>query len=270
MDPRKPLILLADANPSVRKQLAQPLRNEDFEVMEAPNGRDALELAERFHPEVLVLDRATPLIDGYMVCRYVKGDPQTRRLKVILMTNSGSDIPQALRAGADECVPKPVDPAELARKVRRLLTAIPPEQDGTHQRTEQRRPIKGATVSWGSRIGSRYEIMFKEPIIDLSMRGFAFEHRRCDVCTGYEKGTIHPNCPFASYARHLPKTEPLKFVLRLADKRVFEVLGKVVHVFQSPASPQTEKVGVLITEISREAAQILREFLESRPPQPVS
>jgi CheY-like chemotaxis protein len=267
MDPRKPLVLIADSDPSVRRQVTSALQTASIEVVEARNGRDALEMADRFHPELILLDVTTPLIDGYKVCQYIKSDPQTRWSKVVLISSQASDLRGAIEAGADECLAKPIDKGDVVLKVQKLLkspcpsTAVAPDP---HARRELRKPVEASTVTWGSRIGGKYEVMFKERVIDLSSKGLAFEHVRCDVCTGYEKDTVHPNCPFASYARCFHSTEPLSFVITLPSRKVIEVMGKVAHIYQPEDTPRTEKVGVVFTEISREASKAIREFLDQK------
>lgn len=266
MDPRKPLVLVADSDPTVRRQISTSLQAASIEVVEARNGRDALEMAERFHPELVMLDATTPLIDGYKVCQYLKGDPQTRSCKVILISSKASDLKAAVQAGADDCLAKPIDKQDVVEKVRKLLEAPSSAalDNDPNARREIRKPVQASTVSWGSRVGGKYEVMFKERVIDLSSKGLAFEHVRCDVCTGYEKDTVHPNCPFASYARCFHRTEPLSFVITLPNRKVIEVTGKVAHIFQPEETPRTEKIGVVFTEVSKEAAQAIRQFLDHK------
>jgi CheY-like chemotaxis protein len=265
MDPRKPLVLIADSDPTIRRQVSTSLQAASIEVVEARNGRDALEMAERFHPELVMLDANTPLIDGYKVCQYIKGDPQTRACKVILISSKASDLKAAVQAGADDCLAKPIDKQDVVEKVKKLLAAPSPSVNEDHSaRREIRKAVQASTVSWGSRVGGKYEVMFKERVIDLSSKGLAFEHVRCDVCTGYEKDTVHPNCPFASYARCFHNTESLAFVITLPNRKVIEVMGKVAHIFQPEDAPRTEKVGVVFTEVSKEAAQAIRQFLDHK------
>jgi CheY-like chemotaxis protein len=266
MDPRKPLVLVADADPTIRRQVSTCLQAAAIEVVEARNGRDALEMAERFHPELVLLDVYTPLIDGYKVCQYIKGDPQTRSCKVVLISSQSGDLKAAVQAGADECLAKPIDKQDVVEKVKKLLAAPAPQTVTTtdNSRRELRKPLQASTVSWGSRVGGKYEVMFKERIIDLSSKGLAFEHIRCDVCTGYEKDTVHPNCPFASYARCFHGTEALQFVITLPNKKVIEVMGKVAHIFQPEETPKTEKVGVVFTDVSKEASKAIRQFLDAQ------
>ncbi|HLG42268.1 MAG TPA: response regulator, partial [Planctomycetota bacterium] len=72
----KPLVLVVDQDTNIRRGLMTLLQAAQYEVVEAKNGREALDLTSRFRPDLLLIDGATPLIDGFKVCQYIKADPQ--------------------------------------------------------------------------------------------------------------------------------------------------------------------------------------------------
>lgn len=266
MDPTKPLVLVADADAGIRRGLAAQLVAAQYEVVEARNGREALDLASRFRPDLVLIDGQAPLIDGFKVCQYIKSDPQISSSRVVVFTGSEHEIRSAVEAGADDCLAKPVTKTDVVAKSRKVLggTRSSAAPDGSNLRRELRRPVSSATVSWGAKNNGRFEITFKERVIDISPRGLSFEHVRCEVCTGYEKDTVHPQCPLFPFSRRLDHSgEDLSFVVHLPDNRVIQVAGRVTHVFQPPDWPRTEKIGVAFTQVSKEAAKAIRDFLQA-------
>jgi putative two-component system response regulator len=120
---QKMRILVADGNATIRKLLRHSLATEDFEIIEAGDGTQAMELAmERPEPHAILIDARLGGIDGLEVCRRLKSDMQYRTIPVIIMTTSGSneDISEAVGAGADEFLSKPVNRAELTVRIRSI------------------------------------------------------------------------------------------------------------------------------------------------------
>ena len=259
----KPLVLVVDQDTNIRRGLMTLLQAAQYEVVEAKNGREALDLTSRFRPDLLLIDGATPLIDGFKVCQYIKADPQIRSSKVVVFTGNDQDIKSAVSSGADDCLAKPVAKADVVGKVRKVLggSRAAAAPDGSNLRRELRRPVSMANVSWGAKNNGKFEITFKERVVDISLRGMSFEHVRCDVCTGYEKDTVHPQCPLFPNSKRVNGEHDLSFVVHLPDNKVIEVSGRIAHVFQPPDWPRTEKIGVVFTQVSKEAAKAIREFL---------
>jgi DNA-binding NarL/FixJ family response regulator len=114
-------ILLADDHSIVRQGLRAILEREGFEVVgEAADGREALQLCERFHPEVAVLDVTMPLLNGIDAAQEIKrSHPRT---KVVLLTMHTEDnfVLQSLRAGVNGFVLKQRSAEELVRAIREV------------------------------------------------------------------------------------------------------------------------------------------------------
>ncbi len=111
-------ILIVDDDRSIRELLMALLRR-DHELTEADCGEAALELAEEFAPDLVLLDIMMPGIDGYETCRRLKSQPSGGRMQVIMVSGKSSREEQlrAYEVGADDYIVKPFDPLELRSRV---------------------------------------------------------------------------------------------------------------------------------------------------------
>ena len=98
-------------------------KKEGFETLEARDGREAVEIAQREVPDIIVLDVTLPVFDGIEVCRRLRADERLRNVPVLMLTARGeeTDVVLGLSIGADDYVVKPARPRELAARVRALL-----------------------------------------------------------------------------------------------------------------------------------------------------
>jgi len=113
-------VLVVDDEPMVREVLAQYLVADGFEVVESPDGEDAIEKITELAPRLVLLDLMLPKRNGLEVLRFIR---QTSELPVILVTARGeeSDRVQGLEAGADDYVVKPFSAREVVARVRTVL-----------------------------------------------------------------------------------------------------------------------------------------------------
>lgn len=128
-------VLIVDGSETIRMLLADALRKQNLEVIEAGDGRQASRLVT-MKPKVdaILMDAQLASVDGFEVCRWLKNDVELSSIPVILMTNLGSneEIENAISVGADEVLGKPFSLAELRIRVLSLLQ---------HHRERERRGV---------------------------------------------------------------------------------------------------------------------------------
>ncbi|MEQ1865320.1 MAG: response regulator, partial [Micropepsaceae bacterium] len=113
-------VLVVDDIPANVKLLEAKLGAEYFDVVTAGSGLDALAALEKDKPDIILLDVMMPGMDGFEVCRRVKGNPTTAHIPVVMVTalDQVSDRVQGLEAGADDFLTKPVNDVALFARVR--------------------------------------------------------------------------------------------------------------------------------------------------------
>ncbi|HTT24146.1 MAG TPA: response regulator [Candidatus Sulfotelmatobacter sp.] len=112
-------ILLADDNLSSRELMREILETSGHLILEAVNGRDALDLIQEKEPELVFLDLQMPVLDGFSVIRELRNDARFRRLPVIAVTASAmlGDRERAIAAGFDSYIAKPINLGDVRKQV---------------------------------------------------------------------------------------------------------------------------------------------------------
>ena len=118
-----PKILIADDEPHMRRIIELSLRKAGCEVLVARDGREAVEVAARELPALVVLDVSMPGVDGFMALRQLKASPATAAIPVIVLTSRGHAVAreEAATSGAALYVTKPFSPSALAAEVLRMV-----------------------------------------------------------------------------------------------------------------------------------------------------
>ncbi|WP_020653975.1 response regulator [Massilia niastensis] len=122
---KKCTVLIVDDIPTNIEVLAGVLKD-DYTIKVAISGRKALEIADAFHLDLILLDIMMPVMDGFEVCRQLKANPKTAHIPIIFLSarDGSEDVVAGLRLGAVDYVSKPADPVILkARLSAHLLLA---------------------------------------------------------------------------------------------------------------------------------------------------
>jgi two-component system cell cycle response regulator len=117
-------ILVVDDLEANRRLLEAKLGADYYEVLTAQRGEEAVQLAKREKPDLILMDVMMPGgIDGYEACRRLKAMPETRHIPVVILTtlDDRDNKLRGLQAGAEEFLPKPFDDVQLMARVKSLL-----------------------------------------------------------------------------------------------------------------------------------------------------
>ena len=128
-------VLVAEDYPDTRRTLCLLLKSWGYDVRDAENGLEALRLADKFSPEVAILDLAMPGLDGYEVARRFRESTRADRPLLIALTayTDRAHVAAALEAGFDHYLAKPCSPSQIDFLLRSFSRAGPrslPEQGG--------------------------------------------------------------------------------------------------------------------------------------------
>jgi two-component system, cell cycle response regulator len=112
-------LLIVEDSPTMRRVMRRFLEPDGYVILEAGDGEEALRIAERERPDVILLDRQIPLVDGYGVLASLQTDPDLREVPVVLVTSHGEpeDVADGLRRGAHDYLRKPFEQPELVARV---------------------------------------------------------------------------------------------------------------------------------------------------------
>lgn len=116
-------ILVIEDEDDILELVSFHLRKEGYDVLGLTNGEDGFRLARVSPPDLVVLDRMLPGMDGLEVCRLLKQETATRQVPIVMLTakSEESDIVTGLELGADDYITKPFSPKVLLARVRAVL-----------------------------------------------------------------------------------------------------------------------------------------------------
>lgn len=124
----KQKILIVDDDMHIAELVSLYVEKEGFETKEVYDGREAIQVASAFQPDLILLDLMLPGMDGYQVCAEIR---KTSRVPVIMLTAKGETFDKVLglELGADDYIVKPFDPKELVARVKAVLRRYEPQQE---------------------------------------------------------------------------------------------------------------------------------------------
>ena len=116
-------ILIVDDEQDILGLVEFHLQQQGYETLKATSGETALKLARNEKPDLIVLDLMLPGMSGLDVCKYLKSEPATENIPVIMLTAKGeeADIVQGLEMGADDYVTKPFSPKILMARLNSVI-----------------------------------------------------------------------------------------------------------------------------------------------------
>lgn len=116
----KAIVLVVDDSPDALSLINDALEEADMDVLVALEGRQALTIAGRIRPDIILLDAIMPNMDGFETCRALKADPSLATIPVIFMTGltDTADIVKGLEAGGVDYLTKPINPHELIARMK--------------------------------------------------------------------------------------------------------------------------------------------------------
>jgi len=123
MNGKKKKILFIEDEPDQIMMISLRLKKNGYDVVSSMDGETGLQMAVKEKPDLALVDVLMPGMDGFEVCRRLRKDPATKHIPIISTTAAGMDDVerQCIAAGADDCVRKPYDSADLLMKINRLL-----------------------------------------------------------------------------------------------------------------------------------------------------
>lgn len=116
-------VMVVDDEPAICANLQALLETRGYRVISASDGREAVDLAREEKPDLMLLDVKLPLLDGLEVCRLLKEEKATRKIRIVMLTamDTLGDVDKAVTCGADDYLTKPVDTERLLEKVKQHL-----------------------------------------------------------------------------------------------------------------------------------------------------
>ncbi|MGB3205595.1 MAG: response regulator, partial [Crinalium sp.] len=138
---QQPLILVIDDDLVMRFQLRQAMENEGYQIIEAADGKEGLEMFTRFAPDIVLLDGKMPVMDGFTCCSLLQTIPGGLTTPILMITglDDQASVDQAFAVGATDYITKPIHWAVLRQRVKRLLdqSQLTKEKERLYQQLEQ-------------------------------------------------------------------------------------------------------------------------------------
>jgi DNA-binding response OmpR family regulator len=167
---RAPRILLVEDDATVADVVVRYLVREGMEVRHAADGADALVVADQMRPDLVVLDRMLPGLDGLEVCRRLRRDGGGPAIVMLTALGEEADRIAGLEVGADDYVTKPFSPRELVLRVQAVLRRSGP---GVESRTITSGEI---TVDLAARRASRAGVPLALTVREFDLLAFLIAH----------------------------------------------------------------------------------------------
>jgi twitching motility two-component system response regulator PilH len=116
-------VLVVDDSQAVRQLISELLQKGGLTVIEAINGVDAKAKIQTSIPDLVITDLIMPEMNGYELCRWIKSDPTTQKLPVLICSTKDQEFDRywGMKQGADAYITKPFQAGEMLKTVKQLL-----------------------------------------------------------------------------------------------------------------------------------------------------
>ncbi|MDX2097359.1 MAG: response regulator [Leptolyngbyaceae cyanobacterium bins.59] len=116
-------VLVVDDSPMLREMVSDLLKKSGLTVNQASDGVDAMEKIQANPPDLVVMDIVMPRMNGYELCRWIKSNPKTQNIPVIMCTTKNEEFDRywGMKQGGDAYITKPFHPEDMIRAVMQLL-----------------------------------------------------------------------------------------------------------------------------------------------------
>jgi CheY-like chemotaxis protein len=120
-----PLVLVVDDFADAREMYGEYLKFCGFRVAEAQNGVEAIDIARKLKPDLILMDLSMPVVDGWEATRRLKADTTTRNIPVVALTGHAmaGHSESAKSAGCDVVITKPCLPQDLIKEIKKMIGA---------------------------------------------------------------------------------------------------------------------------------------------------
>jgi len=116
-------IIIVDDDFAIRELVDTTLGSENYNIFQAENGEQAIEIAKTEKPDLIIMDIAMPGIDGFEATRILKSDSETKGSVIIILSGKSEDVERkkGFEVGADDYFTKPFSPLALIKKVEEMI-----------------------------------------------------------------------------------------------------------------------------------------------------
>ncbi|MEK6728019.1 MAG: response regulator [Candidatus Omnitrophota bacterium] len=160
----KEKILIVEDEKDIVKMLEYNLKKEGFRTVSASDGEDALDLANRENPDLILLDLMLPGIDGLEACKELKKEQKTASIPIIMLTAKTQEADKivGLELGADDYVTKPFSPRELIARIKAVI-----RRGKEKEKLPEILKIADLTIDF-----SKIQVGVKEKLVELTAKEF--------------------------------------------------------------------------------------------------
>ncbi|HEX5636650.1 MAG TPA: response regulator, partial [Gammaproteobacteria bacterium] len=118
-----PLMLVVDDDVVIRSMIKKALQNQAYDVVEAPNGSEGVEMFRKLHPDLVLLDVLMPMMDGFAACSAMRKHDPERTVPIIMLTglDDVTSVDRSFDAGATDFITKPINWSLFSQRVRYSL-----------------------------------------------------------------------------------------------------------------------------------------------------